>query len=462
MISLAHIRLPLFVGLASFAGLSFGGLGCGDSGTTGGAGGGASGNGQGLSNPGHICIDNSSILEVKPAGLKIGFRVLDENGEAVRPLDKEGDIVVINDETGLPFSEGEGSSVSGVGPSTEIEIDTVLVLDMSDSIYENDFKDDVIKGAHDYIEEVVEKGDPQFPHFVAIYVFGRPDAITRITDFTNDTATLYAALTTLTNEGLPLGTTDLYDAYISGLKYLDSKLPDSAHPDALQERFLVLLSDGTHEAGNTENLRAKALAAKKASPATKYTIGIKTPNSYNACGLEELAGRPDGGCKDPLKGCREGITCSPDTDPPPSCTQFQPSVDPAALGAAFKVLADRARDRAQQHYTVGVCTPVALGSATATIQANVDGAVDSEDPRVQPQGADGGHVDVRRRGRAPVRGERHRRQWHRRRRDGWWWHRRRRNGRRRHGRRRHGWRWRGWRRAVGGREPVAPTGSTLP
>jgi len=60
------------------------------------------------------------------------------------------------------------------------------------------------------------------------------------------------------------------------------------------ERFVVLLTDGTHEAGNEQVLRPQALA-------TVYTLGIK--GAYDACRLEELAGR-GGACTGPrLKWC---------------------------------------------------------------------------------------------------------------------------------------------------------------
>ena len=158
----------------------------------------------------------------------------------------------------------------------------------------------------------------------------------------------------------------------SGIDELDF----AGSSDAVIERFLVLISDGAHEAGATEILRGYALDAKHSSLSTKFTIGVK--GNYDPCALEELAGRPDGGCKNPLKGCREGITCSPDSPAPPSCTQFQNDVEGGGLTDAFAGFAERVAGISRSNYAVGVCTPVAIGSSSVTIRVNVDGAQDSE------------------------------------------------------------------------------------
>jgi hypothetical protein len=360
-LTLAALSGLLAVGMAGGA--------CGDSGSDGGGG---SGGGEGLSNPGRICIDRTSLAAVPPAGLKLGFRVLDAYGDPVRPLDTatEGDVTILNDEKGTPFGQGmEGGSVSDVGQNQEIELYSVLALDMSDSIFNAGLQGQVLDGAEAFVQEVVQNAAPQFRHNVAILVFGRPDLIEVVQGFTDDAGLLFGALDDLRSSP-SRGTTDLYEAYIEGLAMLEAE----GDPDAVVERFLVLITDGTHEAGAEGYLRELALATKADSDANKYTVGIR--GAYDACRLEELSGGPPT-CAGELLGCREGINCDPNNPPPSSCTQFIPDVDPAAVAEAFRAIALRADGIAKSNYVVGVCTPVALGSSSVTIQVDVDGAVDT-------------------------------------------------------------------------------------
>ncbi len=368
---IAPTALTALFALFGGAALSTGASGCDESGGTGGAGGGGVG---GYEPPRKICIDKTSLAVVPPAGLKVGFRVLDDLGNPVRPLTfpamGDGDVTVINDAKGAPFgTSNEGDSVSGLGTASELELYSVLVLDFSDSIVNQGLLPKVLEGARAYVAETVTKPEAQFKHNVAIVTFGKPESIILVQDFTNDSNALEITLDDLEGS-MGLGTTDLYEAYTQSLALVD--LQGSA--DAVVERFLVLISDGTHEAGAEEFLREQAMLAKKASPATKYTIGIK--GDYDACKLEELAGTPESDCGDGLRGCREGLLCDPAVAQPPSCTQFQPDVDQDALAAAFQDIAARAAGIARSNYVVGVCTPVALGSSSVTIKVDVDGAVD--------------------------------------------------------------------------------------
>ncbi len=342
---------------------------CGDDGGSGGAG----ANGSGGDGPEKVCIDKATLAPVPPAGLKVTFRVLDGFGDPVRPLDGSNgkDIVILNDEKDAPFGSGqEGGAISDVGVVTEVQIYSVLVLDMSDSIFNAGVVDDVLDGAETFVNSVVVTADPNFKHNVAILAFGAPDQLEIVQDFTQDGSLLLSKLDELRSD-TSRGTTDLYDAYTLGIQLVDAE----GDPDAVVERFVVLLTDGEHEAGAGETLRELAISAKADSPANKYVIGIR--GAYNVCALEELAGPPPT-CAGSLIGCREGLTCNPGTPTPASCTQFQPDVDPAALNEAFQRIADRAEGIARSNYEVGICTPVALGNSSLTIRVNVDGTEDAE------------------------------------------------------------------------------------
>jgi alpha-tubulin suppressor-like RCC1 family protein len=294
----------------------------------------------------------------------VRFRALDCEGNPVRAL-TAGDVSVVNDEKGVPFGKGgEGDSASGVGENSNVELYSVLVLDFSNSIYEAGSVDAVVDGAEAFVDETVTKPQVGLKHRVAIIAFGRPDQITLEHDFSQDAPSLVATLEAL-RTAPPRGTTDLYDAYMLAL---DTVAAQGSGGDAVVERFVVLLTDGTHEAGNEQALRTQALARKHATDATVYTIGIE--GTYDACRLEELAGR--GGVTSDT-GCRELAACTTSAAPPAACTQFLPSVSRKAIGDAFQQIAARAAGIARSNYVVGICTPVSLGTPTLTLKVDVDG-----------------------------------------------------------------------------------------
>ncbi len=338
---------------------------------SGGAGGAGSGSGAGSSLEGGICIDRAGPLRiVEPAGLQLKFRVLDANGDPIRPL-VAGDTTVINNEKGTPFGEGnEGESVSDVGDVADIEIYSVVALDLSDSIFDAGVDGDVIEAARAYVQATVVDAEPGVRHKVIFLAIGRPEATEFLmTDFSEDENELFGVLENARNAG-SRGTTALYNAYLAGLNELEQRGDDTT---AVVERFLVLVTDGTHEAGGEAVLREAALEAKHVSTATIYTVGIQ--GNYDACRLEELAGRGATPCSAPSRGCREGALCT-DTEQPPSCTQFFPEVDPAQLSDAFEQVAARVAGIARSNYAVGICTPVAQGLSSVTLQVAVDGKGD--------------------------------------------------------------------------------------
>jgi uncharacterized protein YegL len=304
------------------------------------------------------------VKVIPPAGLQVRFRVLKCDGNPVRQL-VPSDVTMINDEKGVPFGKGaEGDSVSDVGANLNLELYSVLLLDLSNSIYAAGAVDALIDGARAFVEETVTKPQGALKHQVAIIAFGRPELITLEQEFTQDDAALNAKLEQL-RVAPPRGTTDLYDAYMMALDMLATV---GSGGDAVLERFVVLLTDGTHEAGNEEQLRMQALEAKHYSGATVFAIGIE--GNYDACRLEELAGPPSIGGGGP---CRELGACVPGTAKPASCTQFLPGVSKEAVSNAFHDVADHVTSLARGNYVAGICTPVTLGFPTMTLKVDVDG-----------------------------------------------------------------------------------------
>jgi hypothetical protein len=328
--------------------------------------------------PDCVQIDRAKVEGVvPPAGLQVKFRVLDCDGNPVRPLvdpsddATSNDVILVNDETGQAFNDSsEGGSAGGVGVESDIELFSVLLLDLSSSIYNATNTppglgdDHVIDGALEFVNQVVTLPAGNLKHQVALSAFGATANTEVLVNFTSNDATLISALEDLRTNGTPRGSTNLYGAYVDGIDLIESM----GTPGAVIERFVVLMTDGTHEAGDLDNLRNQALQRKNGAAVTFYSIGVA--GDYDACKIEELAGGGN-------STCREGTACVQGTVPPATCTQFITVDETGELAGAFQAVSAKAVGIARSNYVVGVCTPVELGSPTLTLQVDVDGATDS-------------------------------------------------------------------------------------
>jgi uncharacterized protein YegL len=305
---------------------------------------GSLGNGTGCREENSLAIDQVKATVVPPAGVQVSFRAFDCAGDPLRPLTSE-DVEIINDEKSETFgSGGEGDSISDVGAPSNIALMTVLTLDMSDSIHNRDALDDVIDGANHFVDLLVKRPEPQLKHSVAIIAFGRPEKIEVIQGFTRDATQLTERLEALREEP-SRGTTHLYGAYVEALNLAKSDYYDLAQDADLVKRFVVLLTDGTHEAGNEESLRQDALTLKRASEEVSiYSIGIE--GNFDEARLRELASRD---------------------------ANYVRADDAAALESTFEDVATKVEGIARSNYVIGVCTPVALGNPSLTISVDVDG-----------------------------------------------------------------------------------------
>jgi len=300
------------------------------------------------SGPECITIDKSSHSIHPPAGVRVVFRVLDCDGYPVRPL-TSADVTIINDEKGEPFgSGGEGGGASAPGVPSEFGLFSILALDMSDSIFNNNAVNDVIDGAKIFVQKMVIDPDRALRHKVALLVFGSTNETSVVLDFTDDAQALNTKLEEL-RTSTSLGTTNLYGAYMMALEEVCAQGLDL---DPV-ERSVVILTDGTHEAGNESELQANAIAAKDQaetdSSLTAFSIGIR--GNYDESKLEELASKSE---------------------------YFVISENAGDLEIVFEDVARRVEAIANSNYAIGVCTPVELGNPSLTIQVEVDGEKDSE------------------------------------------------------------------------------------
>lgn len=291
-----------------------------------------------------LIIDRVSQVVYAPAAVRVTFRVLNCDEYPVRSLES-GDVTVVNDETGRDFNDSqEGGGASAPDVPSDYGLYSILALDMSDSIFNNDAVDDVVDGAQVFIQKMVSEPEGNLKQRVAILVFGRTNATRVVLDFTDDADALNATLEDL-RDSESLGTTNLYGAYMTALDTVSR----AGQNLELVERSVVIMTDGTHEAGDEENMRQQALSAKQTAErnasVTSFSIGIE--GTYDESKLKELASKPD---------------------------YFVMAEDADQLESIFEDVASRVDALAKSNYVVGVCTPIELGTPTLTIEIDVDDA----------------------------------------------------------------------------------------
>ena len=268
-----------------------------------------------------MAVTVTTVHEIPPAGLRVVFRVLRDDGEPVGRL-APTDITVMNDEAGRPFAS-EGGGVPVLGNPTEYGLYTILVLDFSDSIAAHGAVGEVVSGARAFVKAVVADQPPAIRQQVAIYAFGSTSESELWCDFTNDFEILNRRLDDLA-AAPSRGGTNLYGAYLFAMDYVST-----AGAGALASRSLVLLTDGTHEAGDGERLRNAALSTLVRGRVDTYTIGIR--GDYDEGAIRELASAP---------------------------AHFYLVDEASAMVSAFTSISSRVAAIANSNYVLGVCSPV--------------------------------------------------------------------------------------------------------
>ena len=115
--------------------------------------GGTAGPGNGGTQSDCLAIDRVVAVVVPPAGLRIRFRLLACDGLPVRRLNRSGDVTVVDDESGEAFGTGRtAGEVSLPMLPSELRLHTVLALDLSDSVVDQNGADDVIAAARRFID----------------------------------------------------------------------------------------------------------------------------------------------------------------------------------------------------------------------------------------------------------------------------------------------------------------------
>lgn len=279
-----------------------------------------------------LWIDQVAPALQPPAGLRLRFRALKCDGSALdEPLDDSA-ITVLNDLTGKPFGAGdEGGESFFLADSSLYSVYTVLALDLSDSIFEAGVDGTVLDAAKAFVEELLSGVADN--HQVALLAFGSSANTVLAQGFTDNKAELLEALSAL--GGTRRGSTDLYGAYLAALTEVRSVEMDQN----LILRTLVLVTDGTHEAGDTVVRHSQAVAARAAQPPVEiFTVGVE--GAYDEAAVQELATDAD---------------------------HFVPVEDADTLLEALTELTNRLEAISDSNYVVGICTPVELGTGSVTL-----------------------------------------------------------------------------------------------
>lgn len=250
-----------------------------------------------------------------------------------------------NGETNAPFNEStEGGSSSAPGTPDNVRVYAMLVLDFSRSIFEAGAETDVVDGALAFIDATLVNNETSLNYEVAIIAFGGPEETEILSDFTDDANALQRTMSEAAAYG-SRGTTDLYGAYQMGLAALAEAGQRQEETGAIVERIGVVWSDGAHEAGDRDAMRADALSAKANFGGSVFTIGVQGDDAVEQQ-IRELASTDNG---------------------------YFPVTDVSELGETFDAISARAQAVAESNYVVGVCTPVALGESSFMLQVKLDG-----------------------------------------------------------------------------------------
>ena len=288
-----------------------------------------------------LVLTEVSQMQIAPAGIRVVFSVTKDNGMPASGLTAEN-FTITNDETGLPFSEGGGAPM--VGESASVNFYTIIALDMSDSMFTPEGDNSAsraVAAAKGFVANHVAGVTGTSAHYVAIYAFGSSAQSALVQEFTNDAAVLNTTLDDLLAAG-SRGGTNLYGAYMASLDTV--RTIDTT--DGMARLNMILLSDGLHESGNKEEMRAQALESLALGGVDVFAMGMA--GDYDEAELRELASQS---------------------------FYFYSKDDGATVTQKFDLIGDTMAYMTGGNYVVGVCSPLESASSftVAATQAELTG-----------------------------------------------------------------------------------------
>ena len=296
--------------------------------------------------PPSLIVDVRQPTPVGGAGLQLRFSVRTSDGTDPPELGPD-DIEVINDEVGSDFgdSNADGGRSAPRLPA-DLTLLTVLVLDFSDSVFKGEMQDHIRNGVASYLHALLVQSEDDTAelttikgnHRLALVQLGRTQEVKVALDFTADPAEIEQAVAAMAATG-GLGTTNLYAGYGAGI---DAVTSEEVATQSVQ-RVVIVVTDGAHQAGNAEELRAQALALRERAASAVFSVGVGDSELLEP--VRELASQP----------------------------QFFHATDAQGVARAFQEIAGDIVGLARRNYVVGICTPVELGSPTLTLRVTTDG-----------------------------------------------------------------------------------------
>jgi hypothetical protein len=280
-------------------------------------------------------VKTGPVKTIPTAGVRVVFSVETCDGDPVPDLLEQGSMEIINDETGKPFGS-EGDAAPSVGEAKDFSFYTIVVLDLSYSVVNNGSLEAELNGAISLVEQLVEQPqDDRQKHNVALYVFGSTSQSELLQGFTKNHALLYQHLEALKSDP-GKGSTNLYGAYKTALDLIELQGLD----EEKVQRSVILMTDGTHETGDADELEAESLVKLSESTANVYTIGLA--GDYDEEKLQVLASAPE---------------------------NFLLASEASELVAAFQSIAAAVAAWAKSNYVLGVCSPLEGPDRSLTLTA---------------------------------------------------------------------------------------------
>ena len=156
-----------------------------------------------------------------------------------------------------------------------------------------------------------------------------------------------------------LGTTNIYKGYMLGINTAEEEEVTAE----LVKRAVILITDGTHQAGDEDTLRTQALDAKEQSTIDIFTVGVE--GDYRKERVQELASQHE--------------------------YFYETSVE--GVSNEFQRIAAGIVELAKTNYVVGICTPVDIGNPTLTINVSAGGLFATATLAYSTQTLDGNTTD---------------------------------------------------------------------
>ncbi len=178
-----------------------------------------------------------------PSTITMSFSVETQSGDPVPGMNINNFKVFSNGSTLHPTE----ANLTAFPAPENYDARILLMLDLSGSITSSPERlADLIQTAKEFVTTMTQN---VISTKIAIYTFTTPDSthhVKMLSDFTNETSFLHAAIDRLSEHVIPGASTNLYRAFAEGIEILDSVAPPS---DQRKTGHLVVLLDGKDTAG---------------------------------------------------------------------------------------------------------------------------------------------------------------------------------------------------------------------